>query len=47
MLIAVIVGGIIWGMAGMVLFIPFVAILKIISDHIEQWKPINLLLARK
>lgn len=47
MLVSVIAGGIIWGVAGMVLFIPFVAILKIISDHIEQWKPINLLLSRK
>ena len=47
MLVAVIAGGIIWGVAGMVLFIPFVAILKIISDNIEEWKPINLLLSRK
>ena len=47
MLVAVIAGGIIWGVAGMVLFIPFVAILKIISDNIEEWKPINLLLNRK
>ena len=47
MLVAVIAGGIIWGVAGMVLFIPFVGILKIVTDHIEQLKPINLLLARK
>jgi predicted PurR-regulated permease PerM len=47
MLIAIIVGGIIWGVAGMVLFIPFVAILKIISDNIEEWNPVNLLLSRK
>lgn len=47
MLVAVIAGGIIWGVAGMVLFIPFAAILKIISDNIEEWKPVNLLLSRK
>ncbi len=47
MLIAMITGGIIMGIAGMVLFIPFVAILKIISDNIEEWKPLNLLLSRK
>lgn len=47
MLVAIIGGGIIWGVAGMVLFIPLVAILKIISDHIEEWEPINLLLSRK
>jgi predicted PurR-regulated permease PerM len=46
MLVAILAGGIIWGTIGMVLFIPFVAILKIISDHIEEWKPINLLLSR-
>ena len=47
MLVAIIAGGIIWGVAGMVLFIPFAAILKIVSDNIEGWKPINLLLSRK
>jgi predicted PurR-regulated permease PerM len=47
MLMAIIAGGIIWGVAGMVLFIPFVAIIKIISDNIETWKPINVLLSRK
>jgi predicted PurR-regulated permease PerM len=47
MLVAIIAGGIIWGVAGMVLFIPFAAIFKIISDNIEGWKPINLLLSRK
>jgi predicted PurR-regulated permease PerM len=47
MLAAIIAGGIIWGVAGMVLFIPFVAILKIISDNIQEWSPLNLLLRRK
>ena len=45
-LVAIIAGGIIWGMSGMVLFIPFAAILKIISDHIEEMKPLNILLGR-
>lgn len=47
MLVAIIAGGIIWGVAGMVLFIPFVAILKIISDNIDEWKAVNILLSRK
>ena len=47
MLVSIIAGGIIWGVAGMVLFIPFVAILKIAADNIEELKPINLLLGRK
>lgn len=46
MLVSIIAGGIIWGVAGMVLFIPFVAILKIISDNIEEWRAVNLLLSR-
>ncbi len=45
-LVAIIAGGIIWGVSGMVLFIPFVSILKIISDNIDEWKPINVLLSR-
>lgn len=46
-LIAIIAGGILWGVAGMVLFIPFAAILKIISGHMEELTPLNMLLGRK
>lgn len=45
-LVALLAGGLLWGVAGMVLFMPFVAILKIISGHIEEWKPLHLLLSR-
>jgi predicted PurR-regulated permease PerM len=45
-LVAVIAGGILWGAAGMILFIPFLALLKIITDNIEEWKPLNILLSR-
>ena len=45
-LAALLAGGIIWGVSGMVLFMPFVAILKIISGHIEEWRPLNILLSR-
>jgi predicted PurR-regulated permease PerM len=47
MLIAIVAGGIMWGVAGMVLFIPMVAILKIISDNIEEWKPVNLSITKQ
>jgi len=43
-LIALLTGGLIWGIAGMVLFIPFMAILKVIFDSIEPLKPYGLLL---
>lgn len=46
-LVALTAGGIIWGVSGMILFIPFIAILKIISDKIEEWAPLNILLSRK
>ena len=46
MLVAVIAGGILWGVSGMILFIPFVALLKISSEYIEEWKPLNILLGR-
>lgn len=46
MLVAIILGGMVWGVAGMVLFIPMVAILKIVSMHIEAMKPLSLLISR-
>ena len=42
--IAIIVGGIIWGGAGMILFVLFAAILKILSDHIEELRPLAILI---
>ena len=45
-LVGIVVGTIIWGLAGMILIIPLLAILKIVSDYIPQWKPLNLLLNR-
>ncbi|WP_152266503.1 AI-2E family transporter [Agriterribacter humi] len=46
MLVAIIAGGILWGVSGMILFIPFVALLKISTDYIEEWEPLNILLSR-
>ena len=45
-LVAIVAGTIIWGIAGMVLVTPFLAILKIISDHVSDWRPLNILLNR-
>lgn len=45
-LVAILAGGVLWGVSGMILFIPFVAILKIISDNVEEWSSLNLLLSR-
>lgn len=43
-LITIVAGGILWGAAGMILFIPFVGILKLIADRVERLKILSLLL---
>ncbi|MFI5153169.1 MAG: AI-2E family transporter [Chitinophagales bacterium] len=45
-LIAIFAGTILWGVAGMILFIPSLGILKIISDQVDDFKSINILLNR-
>lgn len=44
MLIAIFAGGILWGMAGMILFVPFVGIAKLIADHNPKWKTLSMIL---
>jgi predicted PurR-regulated permease PerM len=46
-IVAIIAGTILWGVAGMILFIPLLAILKIVSDQVEGLKSLNILLSRK
>jgi len=46
-LVAIIAGTLLWGVAGMILFIPMLAIFKIVSDQVEGLKSINILLNRK
>lgn len=43
-IIVVLIGGAIWGIAGMFLSIPLTAILKVVFDHIEPLKPWGYLL---
>ncbi len=43
-IIVIILGGIIWGAIGMILFIPFTSILKLIADRTESLKTLSLLL---
>ena len=44
MLVAIFVGGILWGLAGMILFVPFIGIAKLIADHNPKWKTISMIL---
>lgn len=46
-LVVVLLGGALWGAAGMFLSIPFVAILKIIFDRIDELQPWGMLLGTK
>lgn len=43
---AIMIGNAVWGIAGIVIFIPLVAIVKIIFDHIEPLKPIGYALGQ-
>jgi predicted PurR-regulated permease PerM len=43
-ILVVIIGGIIWGASGMILFIPFVSIAKLIADRTKGLKTLSLLL---
>ncbi|MFN3756723.1 MAG: AI-2E family transporter [Flavobacterium sp.] len=45
-IISIVMGGIIWGLAGMILFVPIFAIIKIISLHHSGLKPIGFLLGQ-
>lgn len=46
-LIALIIGGEIWGIAGMILFVPFLGILRCIFDEVEGLRPYGYLLGNK
>lgn len=43
-LVALIIGGHIWGIVGMIIFVPFVGILKCIFDEVEDLRPYGYLL---
>jgi predicted PurR-regulated permease PerM len=43
-IMSIIVGGLIWGVAGMILFIPMLGIAKIVFDHVESLKPYGYLI---
>ncbi len=44
MLMAIFLGGLVWGMAGLILFVPFVGIAKLIADHNPKWKTLSMIL---
>ena len=46
-IISIIIGEMLWGIAGMILFIPLVAVLKIFFDHIPYLHPYAYLLGEE
>jgi predicted PurR-regulated permease PerM len=44
MLLAIFTGGLVWGMAGMILFVPFIGIAKLIADHNPKWETLSMIL---
>ena len=44
-IVVMIFGGVIWGAAGMILFIPFICIVKLIADRSDNLRAISLLLS--
>lgn len=45
-LVTVFLGGIIWGMAGLILFVPFLGIVKIIADHNPKLRTLSMMLGK-
>lgn len=43
-IIVILIGGAIWGLAGMILFLPLLGIFKIICDHVDSLKPFGYLI---
>ncbi len=46
-ILSIIIGASVWGIAGMVLFLPFAAMLKVVCEQYEELKPIALLIGEQ
>lgn len=44
-IVAILVGGVLWGSSGMILFVPFLGILKLVADRMPHWEALSLLLS--
>jgi predicted PurR-regulated permease PerM len=41
---SIVAGGLLWGVPGMILFLPMAGIIKIVCDHVDELKPIGYLI---
>ena len=46
-ILSIIIGGAVWGVAGMIVFLPFAAMLKVVCQEYENLKPIALLIGEE
>ncbi|MDQ3099794.1 MAG: AI-2E family transporter [Bacteroidota bacterium] len=46
-IIAIVIGNMVWGIVGVILFIPLIAIAKIIFDHVEELRPLSHFLGQQ
>lgn len=46
-MLALIIGGELWGIAGMILFVPLIGILKVVFDQIKELRPYGYLLGNR
>ena len=46
-LLALIIGGEIWGISGMILFVPLIGILRVIFEEIDGMRPYGYLLGNE
>lgn len=46
-ILSLIIGAVVWGVAGMILFLPFAAMLKVVCEEYEGLKPIALLIGNQ
>lgn len=44
-LLAIFIGALLWGVAGMILFLPFLSIVKLLCEEVPEWAPLGLLLS--
>jgi len=46
-ILSLFVGAAVWGLAGMILFLPFAAMLKVVCEEFEELRPIALIIGEK
>ena len=46
-ILSLFIGAAVWGVAGMILFLPFVAMLKVVCEEYEELKPVALLIGNQ